>query len=472
MGSDSSKSMYHQDAYGCRRPNKSSNSSPVFKSQLFYEDRCSLCGKYPRISSEKNYCKFCESQVITHVKNKFNDDSMVKHYVSPMEINNEWYYQGKGEHDFKDWTCKCKFYCKKNKHLLFGGVVKFPLKNDAITNLFKNTKECPKCKQQDIDTMKSKINAIELKQDNILDLLQKTTLNSESIKLSYITKSECDVKKLLTECKELIKNVTGVVENAKRMVKKEHESPTYQTKIGLNEFIKKATSKQNAILQEKQKLFTMEKQLNDKEINIIKNQNEIDAELINERKKKSKLIEQNENIDKLQKELGIIMEHNAEDIYMPATKVQKINTLFDKLLKLLHEKYIQNEKCMEELDDCKGRVNTILSKLRNQKSNNIYLCQLLDEQYNRLDTATQSALGKFEENGIYFLAVTVSLKQDIIDKFVNFGCDKLDDIKDMNEEDLREIGIHSKLTRKIILKHVKRLNENHEKKKKKKRNFW
>eukprot|EP01084_Bolivina_argentea_P012551 23477_1 len=86
---------------------------------------------------------------------------------------------------------------------------------------------------------------------------------------------------------------------------------------------------------------------------------------------------------------------------------------------------------MDELNECKLRVGVIGKKLEKQKGENKYLLQLLDQEYNRLYTSTENAIKKFEETGVYFLSVTVGLKENIIDKFVEIECDKLDDIKDM-----------------------------------------
>eukprot|EP01084_Bolivina_argentea_P214902 364800_1 len=412
-----------------------------------------------------------------HITN--NCENETSNLIKPSRFNNKWagvdyelklVYQHKKVNNKRVYVWKyCKIYCNAKSHIIFNrNETNWPEPKDSTCNSFTvidevlNKKECSECKNE-MDKVKAKIDQFETKQDGILNALKERTCTSSQIKLSQIklseiTKLEIDLNETFKECKEAIESVENIVSESKSIAEEEEGNATYETQIDLDKFTKKAVKKQNEISRQKQNVFRVEKALNVTEKALNVNENEINDELITQKEVKLKLNEQYESVDKLREVLGAIMVNKSEaDI--AGDEIQKLNEKINELLKLLHERYGTNEQRMDELNECKLRVGVIRKKLEKQKGENKYLLQLLEQEYNRLSTTTESAIKKFEENGIYFLSVRVGLKENIIDKFVESGCDKLDDIKDMNDEDLIEIGIESKIMRKKILKQIHLLNE-------------
>eukprot|EP01084_Bolivina_argentea_P214901 364796_1 len=450
--------------------------NPVITEALMKHEKCPKCEQEMQNANQEFDTKKSEASELTYYIHITNDNckNETRELINPSRFNNNWaavdhelnlFYQHKKRNDKRIYTWKyCKIYCKSKKHILFDhNETNWPKPSDPTRNSFSDIEdilkksECTECRNE-IDAVKAKIQDFEAKQNSFLEILKEPISTEKNMKLSDITKLEMDLDATFKECKEAIDSVHNIVNEAKSLAEAEEGTVTYETQLDLEIFTKKAVQKQNDISKQKREVFLMDKQLNEKEILLIKNETEAMEQLMNEKNNKLKINEQYKNIDKLRGVLSAMMQNKScEDI--AGDEMQILDQLFDKLLQLLHEKYIANEQRVDELNKCKERIQIIRQKLEKQKGENKYLLELLDQEYNRLNTATETAMKKFEENGIYFLSVSVGLKENIIDKFVECGCDKLDDIKDMNNEDLIEIGIESNMRRKKILKQVQLLNK-------------
>eukprot|EP01084_Bolivina_argentea_P266009 451070_1 len=252
-------------------------------------------------------------------------------------------------------------------------------------------------------------------------------------------------------------NLAVVQEASQGIASEVNETETYETQQKTEAVIAKIESQQQVITQHKQKVRENITKINKEEIDIIQNENDTNIALIAAKREQNELHGLDQEIDTLRAELQSL---GGKEINSNPSAVQKMNKAYDVLLQKLQEKHKNNKEYINELKTTKKRIGEIRTKLIITKSNNKYLMECLDKEYQRLNDVAQNVMVKFEQRATFFLSVTVGLKDDIIQKFEDYGIhDDWDEIMQLNDAELIDIGVEKKGIRNKILRIISQTNQ-------------
>eukprot|EP01084_Bolivina_argentea_P043018 79285_1 len=280
------------------------------------------------------------------------------------------------------------------------------------------------------------------------------------------SKSNLSIEDLTTyqhDITTMIQNISAgqalgidIINNSKSETEEISSTPTYESKDAKTGHIHKLKALQQKVATLLQKKREAGTKLNNKIIENKKHQNKLNKELIKSKEAENKMNEIDNEISLLQKE--IVDSITGDDVATNRDAVDKMNKKVEDLICLMKQKHAENTQRISELNDCQTRIHKIHAQLVKAKSDNIYLMELLNEEYTRVTQVEKDVIKKWEERGIYFLSVTVELKEDVIQLFINQCYEKLDDIKSLCDSDLIDIGIDKKGIRDRILRCIRELN--------------
>eukprot|EP00486_Rosalina_sp_Unknown_P002654 CAMPEP_0201574834 /NCGR_PEP_ID=MMETSP0190_2-20130828/19580_1 /ASSEMBLY_ACC=CAM_ASM_000263 /TAXON_ID=37353 /ORGANISM="Rosalina sp." /LENGTH=414 /DNA_ID=CAMNT_0048003635 /DNA_START=62 /DNA_END=1309 /DNA_ORIENTATION=- len=323
----------------------------------------------------------------------------------------------------------------------------------AEDNMKTNQKKARESLQEKKDVLEPKLDNIKNKYTSTSDQKEDPTINMQDLDADNNELDQWlqDIKSATDKTEEYIKFTQDLEKQAS-------EVPTYEDE--------QEVAKQTAAIREaQQKLMDSRKTAVQKQEKILERQNELSQKGMDlaekamaARNREADINKDSVKMDELRLELNAVTgaEMNAD----PDT-FNDMKNKFDDLCKLLRTKHSDNQKVIAQLEACQNRVEEMKQKLIIQDLNNKYLIQLIDAEYKNLRDAVNDVMQKFEERGKYFLAVTCGLKEDIIKKLEDLIGEEhdMDMIVEIEEKDLKEIGIHKLIIKKILSK-IKKIKVN------------
>lgn len=447
-----------------------------------------------------SYSSSCHSSIMSYI-NQSQCARCVKEARSdfcPSEPSPPSHFQIDKEVNDELWK-KCKIYCTKyNYHVLYEGTNH----QQIVSHL--NANECKECvkmeaekKERDDEIKRLKAEADKLKKAKAKEQKDKEEKDKREKETFARAKNKAtetmkEFKNKADKIKQEIKNmdhfndnieseikldeqcvvdleqqiadginsinaqkveIQNVLNNCQGLSDEEKQRETVKSQQELDDILDKYQNQQDEIIKYKSKLKEHNKKLDKKKKKVIEEQQRIQKKILDEMKNKEKLDPLQQKIDDLQKAIHKIP---GDQIKSNPEAIKTIKKAHNELIKSLKEKNKKNNLLNKELKECSKRLNKIRGLIAKSQSENIYLIQLLDEDYERLDGAIESAEMKYEENGVYFLSVTNGFDQDIVKLFVDAGYDQLDEIKGIDDEqELIDIGLIDPKQRKMVKRKLK-----------------
>eukprot|EP01084_Bolivina_argentea_P193375 331762_1 len=377
------------------------------------------------------------------------------------------------------WT-KCIINCKAKRHSIYyqpnfnnSSHLSASYYHLEITNKL-SLSECPDCKKENAKvaafntsckSAQNKINNLSTELTNIENMLNQftshktetesktdasTATNLQSIK--QIEQKEKDILKSILSFQSVKDQISTTQQQNNTVIENIQATQTYTSESELDASIQKLQNILQKCAESKEILHTQIEDANNREAELLEQQNKTNDEIKQKLKDQNELNDMNKRIDDQKAKLSGF---SGSEINAKGDDIQALNQRFDKLLISIRGKYKDNKQRIDELNDCQKRMRKIRAKIKKEKSDCKYLIQLIEEECERISAATDEAMNKFEERTNYFLSVTVGLKQDIVEKLIDFD---LEDIVDLKEDDLINDYNMDKASRSKLLRCIKKIN--------------
>eukprot|EP01084_Bolivina_argentea_P271115 461188_1 len=280
--------------------------------------------------------------------------------------------------------------------------------------------------------------------------------STDNVNIEDLTQLGQELQSFMGQIETELSILKDVIANSHQMMNLITKQETIESEQKLQTIQNEIKKQQDIILKGKQTVRAQLDETNEKLKNIKKKSIANSQEFIQQADDEKNMNDLNKNIEKLFIECKL----NSDERDANPDAANKLHQQQDELLKTLKEKHQINNEKYEQLTKCETRIDKIRAKLMATQSNNKYVLQCLDEEYNQLRNAAKDATVKFEQRAKYFLAITLNLKEDLLNKFQEEELDEdMDGILELKDKDLEEMGI-KKFVRKRILREIKKLKEN------------
>lgn len=379
------------------------------------------------------------------------------------------------------WT-KFTMYCKASaRHCLY---YKPSISDDAAAQKYHgeiaaklSLSECPQCKSVKDEQIRmekagkdatAKLDALSANVANIKNLLDGINISNESksddaksdgngdnndtsaakAKLLDIQNKEKEVMDMIHEFKSAKDDILLARTKNKDIITNISANSTYPTEEKLQAATNELDNLLTQCTKEKASLNKQIEAANKREMELLKNDEQHNKDSKEALENEAKLTDLNTQIDEAKAKLATF---TGAELKAKGDSIKEFSQVFDDLVENMKLKCQENDKRKNELKQCQERMKKIKAKLKREKSDCKYLIQLINKECEMIRTATDEAMDKFEERATYFLSVTVGLKQDSVEKLIDWD---LDDILELTEDEMVEEGIKGGEKKKLV-RHIK-----------------